>query len=216
MRTELHTHCLVRIAGAEALASPAAPPAWLAAGLARAPWVVVRRAAPRDGRIAVGVRGRRRAERFAAWLDPARALECVDPLELAARRAWRGSPRCGALAALGTLAAVADLMERCGLGSSWGPVGSIGFELTSGVPTATADSDLDLIVRLAAPPPAALAGELLVGLSRVAVHTDVLLETPLGALALIEYAQARPPFLLRSRAGPRLTPDPWGRAAPPL
>jgi phosphoribosyl-dephospho-CoA transferase len=215
MRTELQTHCLVRIAGAVALASPAAAPAWLAAALERAPWAVVRRAARLDERIPVGVRGLRRAERFAAWLDPAQARECVDPLELAARRAWRDSPRCPRVAALGTLAAVADIMERCGLGSAWGPVGSVGFELASGVPTAAADSDLDLIVRLEAPPPAALAGGLLVELTRLGVHTDVLLETPRGAIALMEYAQARPPFLLRSSAGPRLTADPWGGAAPP-
>jgi phosphoribosyl-dephospho-CoA transferase len=215
MRTELRTHCLLRIAGADALASPATAPVWLKAELERAPWVVVRRAAPLDHRIPVGVRGRRRAERFAAWLDPAQMRERVDPLELAARRAWRESPRCGRVAALGALAAVAGIMERCGLGFSWGPVGSTGFELASGVPTATADSDLDLIVRLAARPPAALAGELLVELSRVDVRTDVLLETPLGAVALLEYARARAPFLVRGHAGPRLTPDPWSGAAPP-
>lgn len=213
MRTEFRTHCLVRIAGSDALAAAAAP-VWLQAELERAPWVVVRRAAVAlDGRIPVGVRGRRRAERFAAWLEPARVREAVDPLELAARRAWRDSPRCSQVAALAALAPVGSVMERCGLGSAWGPVGSTGFELASGVPTATADSDLDLIVRLGAPPPAALAGALLVELSRLDVHTDVLLETPLGALALIEYAQARAPFLLRTPAGPRLTPDPWGDAA---
>jgi phosphoribosyl-dephospho-CoA transferase len=215
MEAELRTHCLLRIAGVEALAVSGAAPAWLAAELERAPWVVVRRAAPLGGRIPVGVRGRRRAERFAAWLDPAQARECVDPLELAARRAWRDSPRCGRVAALAALAAVESIMERRGLGSAWGPVGSAGFELASSVPTATADSDLDLIVRFGSPPPAALAGELLVELSRFAVHCDVLLETPLGAIALIEYAQARAPVLVRTSTGPRLTRDPWGAAGAP-
>jgi phosphoribosyl-dephospho-CoA transferase len=68
-------------------------------------------------------------------------------------------------------------------------------------------------VRLPAPPPAALAGELLVELSRLDVHTDVLLETPRGAIALIEYAQAHAPFLVRTAAGPRLSRDPWAGAA---
>lgn len=213
MRTEFRTHCLLRIAGVEALGDAAAAPEWLARGLGRAPWVVVRRAAPLDGRVPVGARGRRRAERFAAWLDPAEVRECVEPLELAARRAWPGAPRCGEIGALAALAAVESLMERCGLGRAWGPVGSVGFELVSGVPTATADSDLDLIVRLGLPPRAALVGELLVGLSRLPVHTDVLLETPLGAIALLEYAGAQPPFLVRTAAGPRLIAYPWHGAA---
>lgn len=213
METELRTHCLLRIAGVGALSGAAVAPEWLAAELERAPWVVVRRAAPLEGRVPVGARGRRRAERFAAWLDPAQVRECVEPLELAARRAWRATPRCGRVAALAALVAVEALMERCGLGRAWGPVGSAGFELASGVPTATADSDLDLIVRLGSPLPTAIAGRLLIELSRLAMHTDVLLETPLGAIALIEYARARPPFLLRSAGGPRLIPDPWGGAS---
>jgi phosphoribosyl-dephospho-CoA transferase len=215
MGLKLRTHCLVRIAGAAALSGAATPPGWLAAELERAPWVVVRRAAPLEKRVPVGVRGRRRAERFAAWLDPAEARECVEPLELAARRAWRAAPRCARVPALSALAAVEAIMQRCGLGRAWGPVGSAGFELASGVPTARADSDLDLIVRLGTAPAAALAGELLVELSRLAVHTDVLLETPLGAIALLEYARARPPFLVRTPAGPRLSPDPWRAAAAP-
>jgi phosphoribosyl-dephospho-CoA transferase len=216
MGLELRTHCLLRIAGAGALSAAATAPGWLAAALERAPWVVVRRAPALDGRLPVGVRGRRRAERFAAWLDPGEARECVEPLELAARRSWRIAPRCARVPALAALAAVESIMERCGLGRSWGPVGSAGFELASGVPTATAASDLDLIVRLGSRPVAALAGKLLVELSRLAVHTDVLLETPLGAIALLEYAKARPPFLMRTPAGPRLTPDPWRayRASP--
>jgi phosphoribosyl-dephospho-CoA transferase len=213
MQTEPRTHCLVRIAGVEALAGAAAAPGWLEAELERAPWVVVRRAAPLDGRVPVGVRGRRRAERFATWLDPAQACERVEPLELAARRAWRAAPRCAAVAQLAALATVESIMERLHLGGAWGPVGSAGFELASGVPTATRDSDLDLIVRLGFAPPVGLAGELLGELSRLEVHTDVLLETPLGGVALSEYAQARPPFLVRSPAGPRLTPDPWRAAA---
>lgn len=215
MRSEFHTHCLLRIAGPDALASRAAPPPWLASELERAPWVVVRRAAPLDGRIAVGVRGRRRSERFAAWLDPAAVREWVDPLELAARRAWRDWPRTREIQALAALGEVERIMERSGLGSSWGPVGNAGFELASGAATTAPGSDLDLIVRLEAPPPAALAGALLVELTRLAVHTDVLLETPLGAIALIEYAQTHAPFLLRTSAGPRLTRDPWRDAGPP-
>ena len=74
--------------------------------LERAPWVVVRRAAPLEGRIAVGVRGRRRSERFAAWLDPAAVREWVDPLELAARRAWRDWPRTREIQALAALGEV--------------------------------------------------------------------------------------------------------------
>jgi phosphoribosyl-dephospho-CoA transferase len=206
MRPEPSTHALLRIAEPRALAG--AIPAWAERALARAPWVVVRRARSRDGLIPVGVRGGTRAERLAAWLHPRAVLECLTPPQLAARAARQGGARVPALAALDE---VGTLMHRQLL--EWGLCGSVGFELASGIATATADSDLDVAAETRVPLPRTAAAELHAALALLPVRVDVLLEGPQGAVALEEYAAGRAPYLLRTADGPRLVHDPWGGAA---
>ena len=211
MRPELTTHALLRVARPPALAAGAALPAWAGTALARAPWVVVRRARSRDGLIPVGVRGEVRAERLAGWLHPGAVLECVTPPALATRASWRSGARHAAIPALAALDAVDRLMRRHGL--PWGPCGSVGFELASGLSVATAASDLDLMVPAPVPVPRAVAAELRAELAALPVRTDVLLEGPAGAVSLAEYVLGRAPLLLRTADGPRLADDPWAGAA---
>jgi phosphoribosyl-dephospho-CoA transferase len=219
MLPELKTHTLVRIRGPQALAT--APvcgsdlPDWARESLRRAPWVVVRRAPSNGGLLPVGVRGEFRNERFAAWLSPDEALEYVTPQELVSTRSWARAAaaypvRHRAIAAL----AVGDPVERIlgenGLGKLWGPVGGVGFELATGKPTATAGSDLDLMVDFGTPELiASNAGSLWDALAALPVRVDVLLETPNGAIALSEYVRVRAgdnphSFVLRTPSGPRL------------
>ncbi|HWW31844.1 MAG TPA: malonate decarboxylase holo-ACP synthase [Steroidobacteraceae bacterium] len=211
MRPELGTHALLRVAREPVPADAAAMPGWAAAALARAPWVVVRRARGRDGLIPVGVRGHGRAERLAAWLHPDAVLEWLTPAELASRAAWQGSARRASIPALAALDPVAALMRRHGL--AWGPCGSVGFELATGLATATADSDLDLMVRADGPLPRALAAELWAELAALPVRADVLLEGPGGAASLEEYARAPRSLVLRTADGARLIDHPWRGAA---
>jgi len=206
MHPELSTHALLRLADPRALAGTI--PAWAERALARAPWVVLRRARSRGGLLPVGVRGVTRAERLAAWLDPRAALESLTPRQLAARAGWRGAARVPALAALEEVAVLMHAHELL-----WGPCGSVGFELASGVATATEDSDLDLMIETAVPLARAVAAELHAALTRLPVRCDVLLEGPQGAVSLEEYAAARTPCVLRTSEGPRLVHDPWGGAA---
>ncbi len=208
MLPEPPTHALLRITHPQALAG--ALPAWAETALARAPWVVVRRARSRDGLIPVGVRGAARAERLAGWVPPRAVLECLTPPQLAARASWRSGARAAHVPALAALEAVAALMRRHLL--IWGPCGSVGFELASAVVTATAESDLDLMVETRTPVPRAVAAELHAALALLPVRADVLLEGPQGAVALAGYAAARAPFMLRTMEGPRLVDDPWGAA----
>jgi len=215
MRPEISTHALLRIAHPGALV-PTGPiharalPPWAEAALSRAPWVVARRARRRDGLIPVGVRGHDRAERLALWLHPDAVLECLTPRQLAVRSGWRSSARRAEVPALAALEAVAALMSRHGL--LWGPCGSVGFELASGVATAAAQSDLDLMVEASAPLPRASAAELTTALAQLPVRADVLLEGPHGAVALEEYAAGCVPLMLRTVGGPRIVHDPWAPA----
>lgn len=205
----MHTHCLLRIDSAHAVSAGAPLPPWVAAQLARAPWVVVRRAHRRAGMLPVGVRGRTRAERFAGWLRPASVVSSLTPLQLAARRDWGGRAPRAALTALAALADVESIMAQAGLATRWGPAGSVAFELASGSPTVTAASDLDLVLQLDAPLASEVADALLGQLEQLPARADVLLETAAGGVALAEYARARAPYLVRTADGPRLLDDPW-------
>ena len=208
MRPELSTHTLLRVAGAESLRTSALP-SWAIESLRRGPWVVIRRAELDRRRIPAGVRGVQRGQRLATCVDFEAVLESVTPRALAASGGWRGSPRSEVIPALAALDAVERVMREHGLARAWGPTGSVGFELASGCASATADSDVDLAVwasqRLAVP----LARSLLAALEALAVRIDVLIETPLGAVALTEYARGRGRVVLRGVSGPRLVDDCW-------
>ncbi|AKT43890.1 malonate decarboxylase holo-ACP synthase [Chondromyces crocatus] len=120
-------------------------PTWVSPALTRAPWVVVRRAQPLDGLLAVGVRGATRSERFAAFIAPDHIDRVVSPEDLA--HAHRADSPHGSrdLPAFRALACVALLLAPTGI--PWGPAGSVGFELASGWPAVTPGSDLDLLLR---------------------------------------------------------------------
>jgi phosphoribosyl-dephospho-CoA transferase len=161
---------------------PDGAPAWVARALADTPWVVVRRATATPGTIAVGVRGRTRADRFAFDLDPAAAAARVRPEDLAHR-----------------LPALAPALD----GWVWGPTGSVGFELATGRQAVTPASDLDLLVRAATLPP---LDELRRLHQALPDRADCLIETPGGAAALAELITGAPRILLRTETGPRLVP----------
>jgi len=206
----MQTHSLLRVDSSDAVRDASGPPPrWVRERLAHAPWVVVRRARRHDRLVPVGVRGATRAQRFAGWVQPESVRACVSPLQLAARREWRPNARRAEVPALAALDDVEAIMARVGLAACWGVAGSIAFELASGCVTTSCASDLDLIVQLDAPLPAAAAHALLALLAQLGARADVLLETPAGAVALAEYARARAPYLVRTADGPRLLADPW-------
>lgn len=107
--------------------------------------VVVRRAPPvAQGLIPVGLRGRTRNQRRAAWVAPAQVTRRCTPEALARERGWARFADSG-LACLDTLARIAPMLEETGL--AWGPTGAVGFALASGAAVLHQESDLDLLVR---------------------------------------------------------------------
>ena len=190
-------HDLLRLRAARVLLPDA--PQWAIDGLRLAPWVVVRRAAAPMGRIAVGVRGTTRSERYAFTVTSHDVCEVVAPEDLAHTVRLPGRE----LAAMCTLQAVRPLLDDIGL--PWGPTGSVGFELATGVPTATPESDLDLVVRLGRGLSEASS---LVALHRelqsLSARVDCQVETPSGAVALAELVGRQSDVMLRTAEGPRL------------
>ena len=201
-------HDLLRLRTVDDVIAGGPLPGWATEALARAPYVVVRRARAAQGAIPVGIRGPERRHRLAAVLRSGAAAARIVPEDLAAG-AWRRTARRATVPALAALDRIAAVMSDAA--RPWGPTGSVGFELATGVPVAGRQSDLDLVVRCPLRWPRYDAGEVLAALDAVDpdVALDVQIETPTGAVALREYAAGRVPLLLRTRGGPRLVEDPW-------
>ena len=181
-------------------------PAWLDATWLQAAPLVVRRASCAPGRIPVGVRGMLRSERHACEVDAAAVLHRVTP-EMLARLAHAPLPGFSC-AALDALRQVAPLLDATGW--NWGPTGGVGFALASGLPVLRADSDLDLVLRMAAPPDAAQAEALRAIVATVtACRLDLQIDTGIGGLAYAEWAAGRGKVLLKTDRGPVLTATPW-------
>jgi len=202
-------HSLFRLSSADALEWETDSPAWAAESLRRAPFVVMRRLLPRTSGLPVGVRGAARLQRAAAWVSAGAVQECITPQMLAAEHAWRQHRDFDIMPAVAALEEVAAIFDGHGMAGRWGPGGSVGFELASGVPSTTPASDLDIVLVAAASVARTDAAHLHAELSALPVRIDVLLETPNGAVALAEYAQSVGTILLRSPQGPRLSRDPW-------
>lgn len=210
LRPEPLPHDLLRLAAPACLLNtphtkPA--PAWARDSLERTPWVVVRRAACAPTTVPVGVRGPARGQRWAAYVPRDAVCEIVRPEDLLTVPAARDLPVFRAVAALGAL-------TRPPWATAWGPGGSAGFELATGLPAAHPGSDLDLLVRVPHPVPPASVTQMLPALAALPVRADVQLQSPCGGFAAAEYARDTGQTLLRTDTGPYLVADPWHRPEP--
>ncbi|WFR76997.1 malonate decarboxylase holo-ACP synthase [Janthinobacterium rivuli] len=196
-------HDLLWVSG---LPDGASLPAWAdSAWLQDAP-LVVRRASTAPGRIPVGLRGMLRSERHACEVDAAAVVRRVTPEMLA--HAPVADFSC---AALDALRQVAPLLDATGW--AWGPTGGVGFALASSLPVLRADSDLDLVLRIAAPPDAAQAEALrAIAATVTACRLDLQIDTGSGGFAYAEWAAGRAKVLLKTDRGPVLTATPWALA----
>jgi phosphoribosyl-dephospho-CoA transferase len=157
----------------------------------------------------VGVRGLTRSQRFAAFVAVAEIADRLSPEDLTVSDYVSEQRRKDAVPALAALDRVAGLLMRAGW--RWGPGGSVGFEIATGVPTATSSSDLDLILRQEPRLEPGEAGDLLAALAEAAApaRIDVMLETPCGGVSLADLAARPAELLVRTPDGPRLSVDPW-------
>ena len=185
-------------------------PGWVREAFLHAPFAVVRRAQPVSGfAVAVGIRGASRAQRYGAWVEESDIEFAMPPEALVAREPAPGREWLPAFSVLAELRRV-----PCSLGQYvWGPAGSVGFELETGVPTATGSSDLDLLIRAPERLDHATAGRLLSELlalaQRAGVRVDAQLETPSGGVALAELAAGKSHVMARANTGASLVTDPW-------
>jgi phosphoribosyl-dephospho-CoA transferase len=185
---ELRPHHLVRVRRAEDLLSGVPFPDWVVATLKAAPWVVVRRASVESGRVPVGVRGHQRGQRFATWLSLDKILDVIPPHVLVDPANWCLPYSQGLPPVLQSLLSITPSLEATGY--SWGPTGSCGFELATGISSISENSDLDLLLEIPEPISAEAARSLLARLQVLsAARLDVQLSTPSGGVALAEFCK---------------------------
>jgi phosphoribosyl-dephospho-CoA transferase len=180
---------------------PEDAPAWVIASISAGQPVVVRRALSAAGQVAVGVRGPLREQRFAAVMEVAAVTRRVRPEELCHVQGRRDFP------ALRALAQLRSHLDDSGW--VWGVSGSAGFELASGFAALHEGSDLDLILRTPRPLSRADAKVLAAVLDTAVCRVDLQLQTPLGAVALREWAGASSRVLLKNAIQATLVTDPW-------
>jgi phosphoribosyl-dephospho-CoA transferase len=202
-------HDLLRISGVRDLVCVGGEgcPVWAIDALEEAPFVVVRRSGSIDGLVPVGVRGSTRSQRFGAYLEAESVLRRVTPEQLIESNNRQNDERSRRIPALSSLVEIKEKLTRMSL--TYGPTGSVGFEIASGVPATTVASDLDLLIRTPERLSMQLAQQLMEIFSRIACRIDAQLETPRGAVSLAEYASGQRPLLLRQNGGPVLVDDLW-------
>ncbi len=202
-----NTHDLLEIDSFKNLQNQTLAPSWVVESIIAAPYVVVRRAQQSDLFVAVGVRGKTRAER---WADSV-AIDCikrvVTPMQLRVADSISEN-RIKEVPALRQLQVIEKLWHQLEL--QWGPGGSVGFELATGYPSSTATSDLDIVLFAPNPFNRQFARNILASLEEFKSSVDVLVETSEYAFLLKDFAHAeKEEILLRSADGVLLGTNPW-------
>ena len=206
---EFYPHDLLWVRDWHGLHASAPLPAWAGAEwMARAPVVVRREQVEGMALIPVGLRGRARSERMAAYLESGAVLRRLSPETLARQAAWR-LPGLECLPAAIALECIAPLLDASGL--CWGPTGSMGFALASGLPALREQSDLDILVRCDAPFTQGQAQMLAEMLDGHGCRIDMQIDTGHGGFAFTEWTRSHGRVLLKTGLGPFLTGDPWNR-----
>ena len=96
------------------------------------------------------------------------------------------------------------------LDSPWGPGGSVGFELATGRPIVTPQSDLDVVIYANERMTVNEARLLRDSTQGLPAPVDIRVETPTCGFSLVEYASRAPAaILLRTASGALLGADPW-------
>ena len=199
------THDLLWISQDAELLS-ADEPGWVGDVLHQARVVVVRRAEAPPGFVSVGIRGHKREQRHAALLRLSDVQARRTPESLAAEQKWHHHSVVIPVALLESLTLVAECAERKDL--AWGPIGSVGFQLATGIPAASARSDLDVLIRCPTLPDRARLYEFCEAIGMGPAPMDVILEGPRGGVVLEEYLR-KADALVKTSRGPRIGVLAW-------
>jgi phosphoribosyl-dephospho-CoA transferase len=203
----VRTHDLLKIAAKQLIYAQSPLPEWVEEHLLAAPFVVVRRGPVTEQRIAIGIRGTERNQRWAAFCHPKLVKSVLTPPQLLRRTV--STSRADATPALRALSL---LKERwLDLDHPWGPGGSVGFELATGRHVVKPESDLDIVLYLERRMAADEAKSLCTRTMDLPAVVDIRVETPVCGFSLREFASQSPAaILMRGPCEVMLGSDPWG------
>lgn len=182
-------------------------PEWASASLRSYPFVVARRGKAPIGMVPLGVRGSTRNLRWPGYCRVRDIREVYSPSDLLGRAV---PAQCAHLPVFRSL----DALKRAWAGTRlcWGPGGSVGFELCTGLSFVNAMSDLDLVVWAHSASARPELDFLASHASRIAAiagaKIDIRIETPRCGFALSELLTSDV-ILARTPDGPVFTSDPW-------
>lgn len=183
-------------------------PDWVANGSGP---VVVRRAHSLNNHVTelvpVGVRGRCKAERCAAYVPASCITKSISPFDLMQTKPWMNHPLRDKHPVLKTLTHLLPLLDS--LRRPWGVTGSCGYELATETSQLGPASDLDLIIDGAQFWSKDDSAQWLSQITQINCRLDIQLETPTGAIALNEWAAGRHQVMVKGNQGPFLTTNPW-------
>lgn len=200
------THDLLEIDAKRFLFCHPFAPEWVGESLQRAPFVVVRRGLVTEQTIPVGVRGLDRNLRWAAMCPLKLVKNILAPPQLLERPVPKSRED-----AIPAFRALNLMKERWrDIGFTWGPGGSVGFELAAGEQIAKPESDLDLVIYAAERITQDMAKSLYAQTLNIATAVDVRVEAPSCGFSLKEYVCRTPgKILFRTPSGVTLGSDPW-------
>ena len=207
-----HAHDLLCLSNRAELITPAGNsdklPFWVVNGAGP---VVVRRAHSLNNHsqefVPVGVRGRCKAERCAAFVPSTCITKSISPFGLVQTKPWMNHPLRDKHPVLKTLIYLLPLLGS--LRRPWGVTGSCGYELATGTSQLGPASDLDLVIDGTQFWSREEAAQWLSQITQISCRLDIQLETPTGAIALNEWTAGRHQVMVKSNQGPFLTTNPW-------
>jgi phosphoribosyl-dephospho-CoA transferase len=152
---------------------------WVRPALRHTPWAVVRCAPAPTGRLAVGVRGTAREERWGGLIELSKVVLMKRRSQLRSSLAHDSRRTIPALKALTFVETVLAHMDL-----DWGPAGSVGFELATGSPVVSEGSDLDVVLFTSRRIDAVTARDIRLALAASPVKVDLRIETPFCGFSL--------------------------------
>ena len=160
--------------------------------------VVIRRDQMRNEEIAVGVRGFERIQRYACWMPKSCIEQRIRPENVQALTHADAK-------LLNVLSEVRKLFQF----HEWGITGSHAFEQVTGMSVTRTTSDLDVLLRLAAPISLQQAEQWIRELDALAVSVDVQVNTDNAGFSLKDWVSNPAQVLLKTNHGAVLTDSPW-------
>lgn len=172
-------------------------PMWATEFVERTPYVVVKRGEEKTGMVPIGIRGITRQQRFGCYMNLDNISQVYKPYELLEFKS-----NCGLWNKVASL--LPGIFETYKDRVTYGPTGSVGFELATGFKATTISSDLDLLIQTEEPLEVEIAKKILVQLLKINIKMDITLGISMGYVALEEYCNGQAPYLVKTNYGERL------------